>query len=56
MDYWAAVYQAKRAKGENLEEFEDDPELSLENVLAALEEGTWEELQEGFEYPDQDPA
>lgn len=50
LDYWAAVYQAKRMKGENVEEFEDDPELSLDRILDSLEDGTWEEIQDGFEY------
>lgn len=52
LDFHASRYQAKRMKGENVEEFEDDPELSLDRILESLEDGSWEEIQDGFEYPE----
>ncbi len=44
LDYYAADYALKRARGQSLEEIEDDPELSLDNVLESLENDTWEDL------------
>lgn len=53
LDFYAAKYARMSAQGQSIEEFEDDPELSLDKILESLDEGSWEDIEATFDRPDE---